>query len=94
MNERGEIMSNDTTRAKLESVKDDVHDGVDEAKHRAQAASERASRAIAGDNQSLGDKIVSTVKEAGHNLAADFDKAKREARHDDATTTDKTTDKE
>ncbi len=81
-------MSNDTTRAKMESVKADVKDGVDEAKHRAQAAAEHASRTIKGDNQSLGEKIASNVKEAGHNLAADVDKAKRDVRHDDATTTD------
>lgn len=80
-------MSNDTTRAKMETLKDDVHDGVDEAKHRAQAAAERASRNIQGDNQSLGGKIASNVKEAGHNVAAEFDKAKREARHGDAPAT-------
>jgi hypothetical protein len=81
-------MNNDTTRDRIDTVKADVKDGVDEAKHRAQAAAERASRNIKGDHQSLGDKIVSNVKEAGHNLAADVDKAKRAARHDDATTTE------
>ena len=79
-------MSNDTTNDRIETLKADVSDGVDEAKHRAQATGERASRDIQGDHQSLGDKIVSNVKEAGHNVAAEFDKAKREARHDDDTT--------
>jgi hypothetical protein len=76
-------MSNDSTDSKIDTLKADVKDGVDEAKHRAQAAAEHASRDVQGDSQPLGERIVSNVKEAGHTFAADVDKAKREARHDD-----------
>ncbi len=80
-------MSNDT-RDNLNTIKDDVRDGADEAKHRAQAAGEKISRDVQGDTMPVGDRIVSTVKEAGHNVAATFDQAKRDARHagDDAGT--------
>jgi hypothetical protein len=37
----------------------------------------------------LGDRIASAVKEAGHNLKADYDSAKRDVRHEDATTSNK-----
>ncbi len=78
-------MSNDT-RDTLNTLKDDVRDGADEAKNRAQAGGERLSRNVQGENMPLGDRIASTVKEAGHSLAAEFDKAKRDVRHsDDAT---------
>jgi hypothetical protein len=81
-------MSNDT-RDNLNTIKGDVRDGADELKHRAQATGERLSRTVQGDDMPLGDRIVSNVKEAGHNVAAEFDAAKRDARHagdDDATT--------
>ncbi len=73
-------MNNDT-RNTIDTIKDDVRDGADEAKHRAQAAGEHLSRDVQGDAMPLGDRIVSHVKEAGHKLAADFDKAKRDVRH-------------
>jgi F0F1-type ATP synthase membrane subunit b/b' len=76
-------MNNDTPDNKIDTLKADVKDGVDEAKHRAQAAAEHASRDLQGDKQPLGERIASNVKEAGHNFVADVDKAKREARHDD-----------
>lgn len=72
--------TNDT----FNTIKADAHDTIDEAKNRLQSTGERAKRDIAGDSMPLGDKIISGVKEAGHTLAADIDKAKRDVRHDDA----------
>ena len=73
-------MSNDT-RDNLNTMKDDVRDGADELKQRAQATGEHVSRDVQGDNMPLGDRIASNVKEAGHNIAAAFDKTKRDVRH-------------
>ena len=42
-------MSNDTDK-KLETIKSDTKDTLDEAKHRTQAAGERFSRDIQGDD--------------------------------------------
>jgi hypothetical protein len=75
-------VSNDT-RDTLNNIKDDVRDGADEAKHRAQATGEHLSRDVQGDDMSLTDRIASNVKEAGHNIAAEFDKTKRDVRHAD-----------
>jgi len=80
-------VSNDT-RDTLNTIKDDVRDGADEVKHRAQATGERLSRDVQGDHMPLTDRIASNVKEAGHTIAADFDKTKRDVRHsDDGTAT-------
>jgi hypothetical protein len=82
---------NNETHDTLTTLKGDVRDGVDEAKNRAQAAGEKLSRDVQGDHMSIGDRIASNVKEAGHNVAAEFDKTKREVRHaDDDTTADTT----
>jgi hypothetical protein len=78
-------MNNDT-RDTLGTIKDDVKDGVDEVRHRAGAEGEKLNREVQGDNMSLGDRIVSHVKEAGHRLAADADAAKRDVRHGDDDT--------
>jgi len=64
----------------LETVKHDTADLADEAKERAQAGGEKLNRAVAGDSMPLGDRIVSNVKEAGHNLKADVDRSKRDVR--------------
>ncbi len=77
-------MNNDT-RDTVDTVRDDVRDGIDEAKHRTQATGEHLSRDVQGDSMPLGERIASNVKEAGHNIAAEFDHAKRDARHDDTT---------
>jgi hypothetical protein len=84
-------MENDT-RDTINTVKADVHDGIDEAKNRAQAGGERLSRDVQGDAMPLGDRVASNVKEAGHNIAAGVDKLKRDVRHagDDTTPTDTT----
>jgi hypothetical protein len=80
-------MSNNDAKDTLGTIRDDVRDGVDEAKNRAQAGGEKLNRDVQGDSMPLGERIMSNIKEAGHNIAAEFDKAKREARHDDTTTT-------
>ena len=66
----------------VDTVKDDTHDALDEAKHRVQAGAEKVKRAVEGDNMPLGDRVASHVKEAGHDLAADYDKTKRDVRDD------------
>jgi hypothetical protein len=78
-----------TTNDNLNTLKHDTKDGLDEAKNRTQAAGEKLKRDIAGDSMPLGDRIASNVKEAGHNLKADYDSAKRDVRHEDAATADK-----
>ncbi len=73
-------MSNDTKK-NLETIKNDTKDALDEAKHRTQAAGERFSREIQGDEMPLGDRVKSHVKEAIHNTQAEIDAAKRDVRH-------------
>lgn len=60
--------------------RDDLRDSADELKHRTQAGAEKVKRAVAGPEMSAGDKIASHVKEAGHNMAAGVDRAKRDVR--------------
>jgi hypothetical protein len=67
-------------RDKVETIKGDASDMVDEAKHRVAAGAEKAKRAVEGDAMPLGDRVASHVKEAGHDIAADIDKAKRDVR--------------
>lgn len=69
-------------RRTVDTVKGDTHDALDEAKHRVQAGAENVKRAVEGDNMPLGDRIASHVKEAGHDLKADYDKTKRDVRDD------------
>jgi hypothetical protein len=73
-------MSNDA-REKLDTVKHDAQDAVDEAKHRIQAAGERFSRDVQGDTMPIGERLTSHVKETLHKTKAEFDAAKRDARH-------------
>ncbi len=72
---------NKDTNDTVKTVKDDVRDGVDEAKNRAQATGERLTREAQGDTMPLGERITSHVKETAHNVAANVDKAKRDLRH-------------
>jgi hypothetical protein len=72
---------NDVKRT-VDTIKGDTHDALDEAKHRVQAGAEKAKRAVEGDDMPLGDRVVSHVKEAGHDLKADYDKSKRDVRDD------------
>ena len=68
---------------KIETIKEDTKDVFDEAKHRVAAGGEKAKRAVEGDSMPLGDRVASHVKEAGHDLKADFDKTKRDVRDED-----------
>jgi len=72
---------NDTRRT-VDTIKADTHDALDEAKHRVQAGAEKVKRAVEGDDMPLGDRVASHVKEAGHELKADFDATKRDVRDD------------
>ncbi|HEY0382461.1 MAG TPA: hypothetical protein VGC72_09700 [Candidatus Elarobacter sp.] len=72
---------NDAKRA-VDTIKGDTHDALDEVKHRVQAGGEKVKRAVEGDSMPLGDRVASHVKEAGHDLKADFDQTKRDVRDD------------
>ena len=67
-------------RRTVDTIKGDTHDALDEAKHRVQAGAEKMKRAVEGDDMPLGERVGSHVKEAGHDLKADFDKSKRDVR--------------
>jgi hypothetical protein len=71
-------------RDRIETIKGDVRDTVDEAKERAKADAERAKRAVEGEQMPLGERVASNVKEAAHNLKAEFDKTKRATREEGA----------
>jgi hypothetical protein len=76
----------DRTHDRVETVKEDVRDTVDEMKERVKAGAEKAKRAVEGEQMPLGERIASNVKEKADEMRADFDKTKREAR--DRTETD------
>jgi hypothetical protein len=69
-----------TNHNNVDAIKADTHDALDEAKERVKAGGEKLNRAVQGDDMPLGDRIASHVKEAGHELKAGVDKAKRETR--------------
>jgi hypothetical protein len=69
-------------RRTVDTIKGDTHDTLDEMKHRVQAGGEKVKRAVEGDDMPLGDRVASHVKEAGHDMKADFDKTKRDVRDD------------
>jgi hypothetical protein len=71
----------DQTKEKLDTIKNDTRDLIDEVKNRSQAAGERVSREAQGDDMPLGARITSNVKEAVHTTQADIDAAKRDVRH-------------
>ena len=52
-----------------------------EASHRVKAAGEHVKRGIAGDFMTASEKAGSSIKEGGHRIAADVDKAKRKLRN-------------
>jgi hypothetical protein len=68
---------------RIETIKEDTKDTLDEAKHRVKAGGEKVKRAVEGDQMPLGERVVSNVKEAGHNMKADYDRAKRDVRDGD-----------
>jgi hypothetical protein len=81
-------MANDS-KEKLNTLKHDSKDAIDEAKNRTQATGEKLKRGVEGDSMPMGDRIVSNVKETLHNTAADIDAAKRDVRHGAANADDK-----
>jgi hypothetical protein len=70
----------DNTRHIVETIKGDTHDALDEAKERVKAGAEKVNRAVQGDAMPLGDRVASHVKEAGHELKAEYDETKRDVR--------------
>jgi type IV secretory pathway VirB10-like protein len=70
----------ETLRDKVDTIKGDVRDGLDEAKERVGAQGEKAKRAVEGDAMPLGDRVASHANEFGHEVKADYDKSKRELR--------------
>jgi hypothetical protein len=68
---------------RVDTIKSDTGDALDEAKHRVLAGGEKVKRAVEGDAMPLGDRVVSHVKEMGHDLRAEADKSKRELRDTD-----------
>jgi hypothetical protein len=81
-------MANDS-KEKLNTLKHDSKDAIDEAKNRTQAAGEKLKRGVEGDSMPMGDRIVSNVKETLHDTAADIDAAKRDVRHGTTDDADK-----
>jgi hypothetical protein len=71
---------NDQTRDRVDTIKADTHDALDEAKERVKAGGEKVKRAVEGDSMPLGDRVASHVKEMGHDVKAEYDKTKRETR--------------
>jgi len=65
---------------KVDTIKGDTHDALDEVKERVKAGGEKVKRAVEGDDMPLGDRLASHVKEAGHDIKADYDKSKRDVR--------------
>jgi hypothetical protein len=71
---------NDRTRDRVDTLKGDTHDALDEAKERIKAGGEKVKRAVEGDSMPVGDRVASHVKEMGHDVKAEYDKTKRETR--------------
>jgi len=67
-------------KKQFDKVVDNVKDRIDEAKHRSEAETERAKRDVAGQDMTASEKIKSVAKEGGHDVAADWDKTKRDVR--------------
>jgi hypothetical protein len=57
-----------------------VKDSVSEAAHKSEAEAERASRELAGDTLTPGEKVGSVANEAKNRVQAGIDHAKVEAR--------------
>jgi hypothetical protein len=74
---------------KINTIKADTKDTIDEVKQRAEAAAESLKRGVEGDSMPLGDRIASNVKETLHKTAADIDAAKRDVRHEATDPDDK-----
>ena len=64
----------------IEKTAKDVHDEVDEARHRTIAGAEHAKRDIAGDALTPGERLKSATNEAKHDVEAEIDHLKRDVR--------------
>jgi hypothetical protein len=73
-------MERDRNRERVETVKEDTRDAIDEAKERTLATGERAKRTVAGGSMSPMENIGSHAKELGHDLKANMDKSARKTR--------------
>ncbi len=65
---------------KVDHAVKDVQDTADEAKHRFKAGVEHGKREANRDEMTTSEKVSSSLKEAGHETAAEFDKTKRNLR--------------
>ena len=78
-------MDRDTRdRDKVETLKNDTHDAVDELKERVEAGAERVNRTVRGGDMSVTERIGSHARELKHDIKGDVDRAKREMRDDAA----------
>jgi hypothetical protein len=57
-----------------------IKDSLDEAGHRANAGSEKATRDLAGDQMSTGEKAGSMFRQGAETVKADVDATKRDIR--------------
>jgi hypothetical protein len=64
----------------LKKAVDDTKDALHEIKHRSEADIEHATRDIAGDEMTTGEKVKSFIHEDVENTKADIDKTKRVVR--------------
>lgn len=74
------MSSMDDLKKEVDRAGKDLKDAADEAKHRFQAGAEKGKRDVAGDEMTTTEKLDSSLKQAGHETAAEFDKAKRKVR--------------
>jgi hypothetical protein len=70
----------DNAKDGLKKAGADVKDALNEAGHRANAASEQASRDVAGDQMTTGEKVGSMFRQGTETVKADVDKTKRDLR--------------
>ena len=73
-------MERNDRNERIETVKADTHDAIDEAKQRTMATGERAKRTVAGDQMSVGDRVASHAKELGHEVKTNLDESARKTR--------------
>ncbi len=65
---------------KISKAIDDVADTVKEGVHRTAAEGERAKRDVAGDTMTPGERAGSVINEAGDELKAGVERARRNVR--------------
>ncbi|MGH7661300.1 MAG: hypothetical protein ACRENA_10360 [Vulcanimicrobiaceae bacterium] len=65
----------------LEKAAKNMHDAVDEAKHRSAAGMERAKRDSDPGTMTEGERLRSALNETRHNVEAEVDEGKRDIRN-------------